>query len=279
MYVEIVHSPANINLLRAFNAERYASLNIAMGQTNEVIAQIGRLIKSKSGPFAAYDVRRATLMGTSASSGTVRTFLGAHATLRMPDGKPIFFIADLGGGQIGQLPPGSVVLLPASSRIATGVGLPPAFRNIPPFNLLPNVGTPLSDAEVLTPTEQQAIAARAVAYNEVIAQAASSRDIPVADIKGLFDRFASPTGYRVGPFTFSSAYLQGGIFSFDGFHLTDIGYMFFANEYIRTINSAYDEDIPVAGLSQFFANNGAFATTAPFVTVTGTVASAGSTVS
>ena len=178
-----------------------------------------------------------------------------------PDGKPIFFIADLGGGQIGQLPPGSVVLLPASSRIATGVGLPPAFRNIPPFNLLPNVGTPLSDAEVLTPTEQQAIAARAVAYNEVIAQAASSRDIPVADIKGLFDRFASPTGYRVGPFTFSSAYLQGGIFSFDGFHLTDIGYMFFANEYIRTINSAYDEDIPVAGLSQFFANNGAFATT------------------
>ena len=90
MFVEIVHSPANINLLRAFNAERYASLNIAMGQANEVIAQIGRLIKSKSGPFAAYDVRRATLMGTSASSGTVRTYLGAHATLRMPDGKPIF---------------------------------------------------------------------------------------------------------------------------------------------------------------------------------------------
>ena len=178
-----------------------------------------------------------------------------------PDGQPIFFIADLGGGQIGQLPPGSVVLLPAASRIATGVGLPPAFRNIPPFNLLPNVGTPLTDAEVLTPTEQQAIAARAVAYNEVIAQAASSRDIPVADIKSLFDRFASPAGYRVGPFTFTSAYVQGGIFSFDGFHLTDIGYMFFANEYIRTINREYDEEIPVAGLWQFFANNGAFATT------------------
>jgi lysophospholipase L1-like esterase len=178
-----------------------------------------------------------------------------------PDGQPIFFIADLGGGQIGQLPPGSVVLLPASARLATGVGIPPAFRNIPPFNLLPNVGTPLTDAEVLTPTEQQAIAARAVAYNEVIAQAASARDIPVADIKGLFDRFASPTGYRVGPFTFTSQYVQGGIFSFDGFHLTDIGYMFFANEYIRTINDAYDEEIPVAGLSQFFANNGAFPTT------------------
>src|SRR6185295_6146436 len=90
MFVEIVHSPANITLLKTFNAERYATLNIAMGQTNEVIAQIGRLIKSKTGPFAPYDVKRVTLMGTSASSGTVRTYLAAHPNLRMPDGGPIF---------------------------------------------------------------------------------------------------------------------------------------------------------------------------------------------
>jgi hypothetical protein len=90
MFVEIVHSGGNVNLLKAFNADRYASLNIGMGQTNEVIAQVGRLIKSKTGPFAGYDVRRTTLMGTSASSGTVRTYLAAHPNLRMPDGGPIF---------------------------------------------------------------------------------------------------------------------------------------------------------------------------------------------
>jgi len=90
MFVEIVHSPANITLLKNFNSERYSSLNIAMGQTNEVIAQVGRLIKSKTGPFTAYDIRRITLMGTSASSGTVRGYLGAHANLRMPDESPIF---------------------------------------------------------------------------------------------------------------------------------------------------------------------------------------------
>jgi hypothetical protein len=90
LFVEIVHSPANINLLKNFNAARYASLNIAQGQTNEVIAQVGGLIKSKTGPFAAYDVGRTTLMGTSASSGTVRNYLGAHGDLRMPDGAPIF---------------------------------------------------------------------------------------------------------------------------------------------------------------------------------------------
>jgi hypothetical protein len=90
MFVEIVHSAANVNLLKTFNAERYSALNVAMGQTNEVIAQVGRLIKSKTAPFAAYDVRRATLMGTSASSGTVRSYLPAHASLRMPEGGPIF---------------------------------------------------------------------------------------------------------------------------------------------------------------------------------------------
>jgi hypothetical protein len=90
LFVEIVHSAANVNLLKTFNAERYARLNIAMGQTNEVIAQAGRLVKSRTGPFAAYDVRRVTLMGTSASSGTVRAYLAAHPALRMPDEKPIF---------------------------------------------------------------------------------------------------------------------------------------------------------------------------------------------
>ena len=90
MFVEIVHSPANINLLKTFNAERYAALTIAMGQTNDVIAQVGRLVKNKVGPFAPYDIRQITLMGTSASSGTVRNYLAAHGTQRMPDGKPIF---------------------------------------------------------------------------------------------------------------------------------------------------------------------------------------------
>jgi hypothetical protein len=90
LFVEIVHSPANISLLKTFNAERYAPLAIAMGQTNEILAQAGMLLKSGQGPFAAYRVRAATLMGTSASSGTVRNYLEAHKTQRKSDGGPIF---------------------------------------------------------------------------------------------------------------------------------------------------------------------------------------------
>jgi len=90
VFAEIVHSPAQIQQLKMFNAERYASMSIAMGQSNEIIAQFGRLMKAGAGPLAAYAVKRVTLMGTSASSATVRNFLGAHADMRMPDGGPIF---------------------------------------------------------------------------------------------------------------------------------------------------------------------------------------------
>ncbi len=90
VFVEIVHSPAQIQMLKAFNAERYAPLSIAMGQGSEIIAQVGRLLKSGGAPLAGYAVKRMTLMGTSASSATVRTYLGVHGDLRMPDGGPIF---------------------------------------------------------------------------------------------------------------------------------------------------------------------------------------------
>ena len=90
VFAEIVHSPAQIKQLKAFNAERYATMSIAMGQANEIIAQVGRWLKSGGGPLAGYGVKRVTLMGTSASSATVRNYLGVHADLRMMDGSPIF---------------------------------------------------------------------------------------------------------------------------------------------------------------------------------------------
>ena len=90
VFAEIVHSPAQIQQLKTFNAERYASMSITMGQSNEIIAQFGRLLKNGGAPLAGYKVQHVTLMGTSASSATVRNYLGVHAEQRMPDGGPIF---------------------------------------------------------------------------------------------------------------------------------------------------------------------------------------------
>ena len=170
-----------------------------------------------------------------------------------PNGQPIALVADLGGGVIGQLPAGSLVLLPASSKIATGFGIPGTLASIPPFNQLPNIGKPLLDTDVLTPTETAAIIQRVNDFNTVITQAAAQRDIPVADIKGLFDRVVA--GMTIGPIALNASFITGGFFSLDGFHLTDIGYTLFADEYIKTINAAYGSAIPLAPLSDFLQNN------------------------
>lgn len=168
-----------------------------------------------------------------------------------PDGKPIFLVADLGDGKFGQLPPGSFILLSAAGRLGTGFGIPAALKSL--FPSLPDVGKPLPDGDVLTPTEVAAIEARLGEFNAAITAAASARNIPVADITGLFNRIQN--GIPIAGVTLTSAYLQGGIFSFDGFHMTDIGYTLFANEYIKTINSAYGTRIPLASIAPFFANN------------------------
>lgn len=144
------------------------------------------------------------------------------------------------------VPAGSVILLSALPRIQQGVGRPPAAGGS---------GAALTDAEVITPSEITTFTTRIAAYNNVIRTAATARDIPVADVKGLFDRFASPSGVQIGPFTFGKAFVRGGLFSLDGIHFSDIGYVLMANEYIKAINAGYKTRIPLANISQFLLNN------------------------
>lgn len=169
-----------------------------------------------------------------------------------PSGKPIFLIADLGGGNFGQLPPGSAILFTAAPLLRTGFGIPAALKPLLPN--LPDVGKPLPAAAVLTPTEIANINTRIAAYNTTINTLAAARDIPVADLNGLFTR-AATTGIQVGPFSFNLAYGTGGIISLDSAHPTDLGYILIANEFIRTVNRAYGTHIPLASISQVFQNN------------------------
>ena len=91
VFVEIPTSAANIASMRAFNDARYAALSIPLAsQANEIIAQFGALMKTNGRPggwLPGYAVRKVTLMGTSASSGTVRNYMAVHPTVRLNDGK------------------------------------------------------------------------------------------------------------------------------------------------------------------------------------------------
>jgi hypothetical protein len=74
----------------AFNAPRYERLAIADGQQNEIIAQVGALLKSNRGPLGTARVRKMVLAGTSMSAGTLINYLPAHMVFRTPEMQRIF---------------------------------------------------------------------------------------------------------------------------------------------------------------------------------------------
>ena len=169
-----------------------------------------------------------------------------------PDGKPIFFVADLGGGTLGQLTPGSLVTLGAASFLATGYGIPAALK--PLFPQLPDVGKPLPDAVTLTPAEIGTIQGRVNDVNAAILELATAKNIPVVNVGPTLNKLRS-TGINYGGVVIKTSFLTGGFFSYDGFHPNDTGYTILANEFIRTINSAYGSHIPMASITDYFTNN------------------------
>jgi lysophospholipase L1-like esterase len=173
------------------------------------------------------------------------------------NGQMVFYIAKDEQGNVAPIAPTTLIPLQTREKIAMGYGLPPQLAAIPPFNQLPHVGKPLEANDVITAAEFAQVATIVAGYNQAIQQAAAARNIPVADIAGLFNRIAAPGGLHLGPVTVSNAFVTGGFYSLDGFHLTDLGYLLFANEYIKAINAAYETAIPLASITQLFANNGA----------------------
>ena len=172
-------------------------------------------------------------------------------------GQPVFFIAKDAEGNVAPIAPTTLIPLHVREKLASGYGLPPALAAFPPFNQLPNVGKPLEANDVITQAELQQVFGIVAQYNTAIQQAASARNIPVADIAGLFNRVAAPGGLHLGPITVTNAFVTGGFYSLDGFHLTDLGYLLFANQFIKAINAGYDTEIPLASITQLYANNGA----------------------
>ena len=138
-------------------------------------------------------------------------------------------------GPAGPLSADSKVLLPATALLAQGIGIPAALGGRATFgpagcqNCLP-------DEVVLDPGELALIRSRVEANNAAIDEICRANNVPVVDIHGLLNDLAAE-GRVVGGITLSSAFLSGGIFSYDGVHPTDLGYAITANEWIRVINA------------------------------------------
>ena len=88
--VEIVTS--GLPLFLDHNEARYKRMKVEPAQVNEIIAQVGALLKSKdaSNPLRALPTRKMVLGGTSASAAALVRYLPAHMVYRLADMKPIY---------------------------------------------------------------------------------------------------------------------------------------------------------------------------------------------
>jgi lysophospholipase L1-like esterase len=122
---------------------------------------------------------------------------------------------------------------------------PTAVDEIPGILADPTTG-PLT-LGVLTPTDQAAIQAQVLAYNQVIATAAASAGATLVDIHSTFDT-AYANGVTVNGYTGTFAFL-GGLFALDGIHPTNTGYGVLANAFIDAIDTDLGASIKEADLS------------------------------
>lgn len=138
-------------------------------------------------------------------------------------------------GPSGPLPSGSKVTLAAASLLASGIGIPASLGGRATFSGTTCQGC-LPDEVILDPAELTTIKDRVAANNQAIRDICQAAGIPVLDLNGLLQELAT-TGRAIGGITFTSAFLSGGVFSFDGVHPTELGYAILANEWIRVINA------------------------------------------
>lgn len=74
------------------NPERYKDLRVGSGQTNEILAQVGALLKSNhsDNPLNGLPIRKMVLAGSSASAAVVVAYMAVHPIYRLADMKPIY---------------------------------------------------------------------------------------------------------------------------------------------------------------------------------------------
>jgi hypothetical protein len=105
----------------AFNAARYGTLAVENGQQNEIIAQVGALLRSSKSPLAG-PVRKMVMGGTSMSAGTLINYLPAHMVFRTPEMSRIFdgFMPTSTGSTIREIDV-PIIEMPTMHEVETNV--------------------------------------------------------------------------------------------------------------------------------------------------------------
>ncbi|WP_396140626.1 G-D-S-L family lipolytic protein [Flavobacterium sp.] len=97
---------------------------------------------------------------------------------------------------------------------------------------------PLTNNWVLTRNEVSKINIATTAFNNTIKAAAESKGLAFVDINSIMTKLSS-TGIRFDNYHMSAQYAQGGVFSWDGIHITARANAYIANQFLEAIERTY----------------------------------------
>jgi hypothetical protein len=160
-------------------------------------------------------------------------------TVQLANGQPISLVGP--GGVTMQ--PTDLVLLNAADSLAVGTGFPVGAYNY--TGGLPGNGRPLLDEQVLNSSEESALEGDIQAMNTTVSTLAGRPYVALVDINATLANL-SANGITIGPTTYTTAFIRGGLFSLDGVHPTDLGYAVMANAMIDGVNAKFGTNVPEA---------------------------------
>jgi hypothetical protein len=189
-----------------------------------------------------------------------------------PDNKPMTFLGSKGGNiaapgaAMAPIPADSLVNITAAAFLATGYGIPCAVLdaggapaadprrtncNKPlPDNANAQLGIP---GVVLYPDEVALLKTRGAEFNAQIRAIATAAGYKVFDTTAFFTDIKTH-GREYAGITVNTAFLSGGLISYDGVHPTSLGYAVWADEMVQFINENYGTSIPRVDMSAYLFN-------------------------
>ena len=167
-----------------------------------------------------------------------------------PQGQKVYLL-----GEAGPLTDSDYVTLGASALIQQGYGIPGTGKLLPEGSFNPATMT-LTQGVILRLQEANAIRTRTNELNSIVRGVAASAGAPVVDMAEFFADIGAH-GYDIGGVTLTTAFLTGGLFSYDGVHPQNLAHAIVANEFIEVINSAYGATVPLVNLRPFLIGGAA----------------------
>ncbi len=155
------------------------------------------------------------------------------------------------------IPANTIVTLNAAAYLPSGFGIPCAVAPT-----APNCNKPLPAAAIdaahpgalIYASDVAFLKSRGAQYNAAIQAAATATGYKYYDVNDFLLRLKA--GFDIGGATINASFLTGGAFSYDGFHLTPIGYALLADDVIQFMNANFAANLPRVNLSTYLFNGG-----------------------